>query len=138
MRGGRLAAVVGGIAVLVSLAGCTGATASPAPGRSTTKAPATAVALPPAIPNSPKLHRDVAMNSCDAARGGWAAGGRIVNTSSRGRDYTITVLFTSAKATAIGIGKTKVHVGAGTNRDWKIRAKFAPASPTLCVLSGVA
>jgi hypothetical protein len=133
-----LGVVVGGIAALISLAGCTGVTATPAPAPSTTKAPVTDVALPPAVPNNPKLHRDVAMNSCDAAKGGWVAGGRIVNTSSKGRDYKITVLFTSAKATAIGVGKTTVHVRAGTDRDWNIEAKFVAASPTLCVLSGVA
>jgi hypothetical protein len=135
MRGARLVALVGGIVVMISLAGCTG---SSAPRPSATKAPAAHVALPAPIPNNPKLHRDVAMNACSATKGGWSAGGHIVNTSSKGRDYKITVLFTSSKATAIGVGKTTVHVGADAGRDWRIQAKFAATSPTLCVLSGVA
>jgi hypothetical protein len=78
------------------------------------------------------------MTTCDAVKGGWNAEGRIVNSSHRSRDYRITVLFTSPDATVIGVGSTTVHVATGATGDWAIRERLVAASPTLCVLSGVA
>jgi hypothetical protein len=131
-----LGSVLGAIAVAIALVGCTG---GPAPTHSRTPSPTpTSAALPSSIPNDPALRSDVRMRSCAAVAGGWSAGGRITNTSGERRDYRITVLFTTTDATVIGVGATTVPVRPGTQRNWSIRSSFVAASPTLCVLSGVA
>ncbi|GAA2073216.1 hypothetical protein GCM10009840_02880 [Pseudolysinimonas kribbensis] len=122
------------IALAVALVGCTG---GPAATRSPSPTP-TSAAVPSSIPNDPALRADVRMRSCAAVEGGWAAAGRIANTSGERHDYRITVLFTSKNATVIGVGATTVPVKAGAQRNWRIRSSFVAASPTLCVLSGVA
>ncbi len=139
MSGVPLARLLGGVAAVaaaIPLAACTGV--SPAPHPSTGRSHSVEVVVPTSIPNDPALRHDVAMSSCDPAEAGWSAGGRVVNPSGQGRDYRITVLFTSSEATVIGAGRTTVHVDAKGRSTWRVRAKLAPASPTLCVLSGVA
>jgi hypothetical protein len=125
------------IAAVIALAGCTGAPAARHGATDPVPTP-TSASVPARIPNDQGLRGDATMTSCAASSGGWGASGRIVNSTGSARDYRLTVLFTSDTATVIGVGTATVHVAAGAQRDWRIRGAFTPASPTLCVLSGVA
>ncbi|HEY4224743.1 MAG TPA: hypothetical protein VGM70_02930 [Pseudolysinimonas sp.] len=136
-RGRSLVSGAAAIAAVLALAGCTVAPAAPHLGATASPTPTSAV-LPPVIPNDPGLRSDASMTSCSSAKGGWRASGQIANSTGDARDYRLTVLFTSSKATVIGSGTATVHVRAGQKVPWSIRADFVPASPTLCVLSGVA
>jgi len=123
------------IAVVIALAGCTGALAAP---HRTGPAPTpTSASVPARIPDDPALRPDVSVRECTATKGGWRASGRIVNRGSA-HDYRVTVLFTTDRATVIGVGATSVRVGAGATKRWTVAASFVAATPTLCVLSGVA
>lgn len=134
---GRLVSALTATAAVIALASCT---SSPMATHRTAKAVPTpiSVAVPATIPNDPGLRADASMTSCSASKGGWGAAGRIVNSTGKAHDYRLTVLFTSDKATVIGLGTTDIKVPAGQTARWSIRAVFVTASPTLCVLSGVA
>jgi len=123
------------LAAAAVLVACTG---EPAPQRTTPAPRPTSIAVPSAIPNDPALRADVALRTCSAAPRGWRAAGMVTNSTGSARDYRITILFTTSAATVIGRGRATVHVGAGRTARWVVSPVFAAASPTLCVLSGVA
>jgi hypothetical protein len=137
------------VAVVV-LSGCSSSHPSPTPShsgtpsvtasRSVTAAPIpTQHSLPPAskIPNDVALRRQVQITSCTSKPGGWQAKGTATNTGSKTVDLTITVFFTTTKATVLDYATTKVQVPGGASKDWTASADFA-AEPTMrCVLRGV-
>ncbi|HMH58129.1 MAG TPA: hypothetical protein VK537_03000 [Galbitalea sp.] len=125
------------VAAVACLSACT---ATPNPTTATaTAAPKVvgATDAPTIVPNDPDLRKDVTMTSCGAAKGGWQAGGKIVNHSSTARGYHVEVFFTSLETTVLGSGLVRVHVDAGASKAWKIEDKFTPAKPTVCVVTGV-
>lgn len=131
----RIGTALVALAAAAVLVSCTG---DPTPPRVMTPPETTSIAVPSAIPNDPALRAAVALRSCAAAPGGWRATGSVANTTASARDYRITILFTTTTATVIGQGSATVHVAAGDTTRWVVSPRFAAASPTLCVLSGVA
>jgi hypothetical protein len=131
-------------AIILLLAGCVSTPkAGPAASASSSVAipglPAGVVpaAIPTDVPNSVEARSSVAMTSCEAAPGGWAAAGTVTNSGKTAVDYTITVFFTTTKATVIDSAQTKVSVDPGSKKSWTATKKFGAASQMLCVLRGV-
>jgi hypothetical protein len=83
--------------------------------------------------------RYVSIGSCASSPGGWTADGIATNPNGSTTNYTVTIYFTTSKATVEGYGTTKVEVPGGKTAKWSVRSNFTPADPhTLCVLRGVA
>lgn len=143
MRMGTSVTIVAVGAVLL-LAGCVSTpkaapTASPSssvaiPGLPAGVAPAP---IPTDVPNAVEARSNVVMTSCKAAPGGWQASGTVSNPGKTTVDYTITVFFTTTKATVIDSAQTKVSVDPGAKKSWSAIKKFGAASQMLCVLRGV-
>ena len=93
--------------------------------------------IPTDVPNAVEARSTVVMTSCKAAPGGWQASGTVSNPGTTTVDYTITVFFTTAKATVIDSAQTKVSVDPGAKKSWSAIKKFGAASQMLCVLRGV-
>jgi hypothetical protein len=139
------------LAIVLAAAGCTGSSTSdpspparsgspvtsaePAPGLPSGVKGATS--LPTSPPNRTALRRNVSMNTCQATKDGWTAGGRATNPGSKTADYTITVFFTTTAATVVGSAQTRVRVTPGAEESWTAGKKFTAPGKTLCVLRGV-
>jgi hypothetical protein len=139
-RRGRALALVLAVAAAATLSACTSAPAAHPTPVASTAAPIAigATDVPTAVPNKPALRKDVTLTSCQAAKGGWQAGGTIVNHSSKARKYRIEVFFTAPTTTVLGSGSASVHVDAGASKTWTIdNDRFTPTKPTVCVVSGV-
>jgi hypothetical protein len=125
------------VAAIACLSACTAAPHPITPTVTVTPKAVGVTDAPTIVPNDPDLRKDVTMTSCEAAKGGWQAGGKIVNHSSAAHNYHVEVFFTSLETTVLGTGLVKVHVDAGTSGVWKIEDKFTPTKPTVCVVTGV-
>lgn len=142
-------AVVTAAAMLTGGCSHSGSGSSPSP-KSSSSAPSTAQAdgLPPGVsqddaaptdvPNKPSARKNVTMTSCTKTAGGWSAGGTATNSANASRTYTITVFFTTTGGTVIAHGDTKATVEPGAQSTWMVKATFAAAETTRCVLRGVA
>jgi hypothetical protein len=160
IRGAAVLAAVGLAAAV--LAGCTNSDSSrdssaskPAPtspvptspvptsagGESTppsTGATATgATAVPSEVANDIDLRKNVQLTSCKRIAGGWGASGTAANPGTKPVDYTITIFFTTAKATVVSTGATHITVDPGDTQHWTVNKKFAANPKMLCVLRGV-
>lgn len=96
--------------------------------------------LPPAksIGNTVVKRKTVTVAACTATADGWRAAGTAVNATGKAVDYTITIFFTTDKATVQDFAVTKLSVPAKTTLKWTADKKFKATQPTLCVLRGVA
>lgn len=97
----------------------------------------TAATTSTSVPNDVALRKNVTLQTCGAAPGGWSASGTAV---SPGGDttYTITIFFVTVPGNTVeGSGVTKISVPVGQTKDWKVVAKFSPTSDMQCVLRGV-
>lgn len=133
-----LAIVATGLAAIaIGLAGCT-ATAGHSPTPSRAAATGTALSLPEPtdIPNSPAVRSDVAIRACGTHGGHPTASGTATNRTSAERTYTITVFFTTDRATVIGYARTGVTVASHRSSDWTARSDMTGAG-VRCVLRGV-
>jgi len=135
----RVAAGLSGIFAVVVFAGaCSssgGHTSSPTPVPSNTGGSVSTTGN--SVPNAISLRKNVTIQTCAAAPGGWSAGGTAV---SHGQDttYTITIFFVTVLGDTVeGSGVAKVTVPAGQTKDWKVVAKFSPTTTMQCVLRGV-
>ncbi|WP_431220635.1 hypothetical protein [Leifsonia xyli] len=138
----RLAAATVAVALTtLLLAGCTASlptSSSPAsPSRGATASIRPDANVPTDVPNTPALRADVQVTACKAAGNGWMASGTAKNPGDADRSYTITIFFTSDKATVLGTGDTSVKVPAGKSTKWEVRADLTPAHGMRCVLRGV-
>jgi hypothetical protein len=148
------AAALSALAMLGGLAACTSSgdkagPTSPASGassKSSTGKSGKAVTIPSQHPlpnpskisNSVKLRRQVAITRCVSTAGGWRASGNAVNTSGKKPlNVTITVFFTTTKATVLDYAQTKVNVAPGKTGTWTAAAKFKTEPTMRCVLRGV-
>jgi hypothetical protein len=134
------------IALTLALTGCTG---SPDHGPATPQASATTAAvglpsgvtqaqsLPTRIPNKPAARANVQLSTCAKTDDGWKAAGTIANPGKSKTTATITVFFTTDKATVIEAAQTKVTTAPGKKQSWTAQAKFTTPPKTLCVLRGV-
>lgn len=136
----RLAALAGVVALAVSMTACTSSKPSrPTPTSSaTTPTPGPGVTIPSKVPNDVAVRKFVTLDHCAAAPGGWGAGGTIDNKLTKDATFEITVFFTSALATDLQYGVTKVKVAAGKKAPWTVNATFPAPSKVICVLRGVA
>jgi hypothetical protein len=150
-------AVAGSIAVVaLALAGCSGPTGNaqqpgrPGEAREPGKSAAPSSEPPKALPkgvrpapipskvaNDPADRKNVVMTSCEAAKGGWQAGGTATNPTKKDVEYKITVFFTTTSATTINTASTDVPVKAGQTVKWSAKQDFAAPKEMLCVLRGV-
>jgi len=96
-----------------------------------------ATAVPTDVANDIDLRKHVSLQACRRIAGGWAASGTATNPGTEPVDYTITIFFTTAKATVVGTGETHVKVDPGHEKTWTVDRKLATDSKTLCVLRGV-
>lgn len=94
--------------------------------------------VPTSVPNDPAVRKLVKITACTASDGGWSAKGTASNDSQKPKDFTITIFFTTPKATVLHTESTTVKVDAGKQADWAIDAKFTAPEGTHCVLRGVA
>ena len=126
---------------LLTLTGCTASPPNPTPSPTVTVADSGEIQpdadVPTDVPNTPALRANVAISDCERDGEGWKASGTALNPDDEAIDYTITVFFTTDKATVLGTGDTRVSVPPGESADWEIRADLTPAPGTLCVLRGV-
>jgi len=136
----RLAALAGVVVLAVTLTACTSSKPSkPTPTSSaTTPTPGPGVTIPTKVPNQVSVRKYVTLDKCIAAPGGWSASGTIDNKLTKAATYEITVFFTSALATDLQYGVTKVQVDAGKKAPWTVTATFQAPSKVICVLRGVA
>ncbi len=151
----RLTPAVAALAAVAALvAGCT-SSSSPKKDSSSSGsvAPSSASATPAAkvapvyqgkvpaaksIGNLTTKRKAVTLASCAAEPGGWKASGTAKNTGTKQTSYTITVFFTTSKATVQSYAKTTVKVAPGLSAQWTAAGRFPAAKGTLCVLRGVA
>ena len=91
-----------------------------------------------AIGNTVAKRKAVTLAGCTAMPGGWKATGTARNTGAKTASYTITIFFTTSKATVQSYASTKVQVAPGASKAWSAAGKFPAAKGTLCVLRGVA
>ncbi len=98
---------------------------------------ANAVDVPTNVPNDPSLRQQVQLTTCAKTASGWQAAGTATAAAAKAVTYTITVFFTTASATVIGFGSTRVTVRQGAPTQWSVSADFTPAPDTRCVLRGV-
>jgi len=145
IRGAAVLATVGLAAG--GLAGCTSSQSSDssgAPETAPTSAsseqtpPSTgATAVPTDVANDIDLRKNVRLSSCKHIEGGWGASGTATNPGTKPVAYTITIFFTTTKATVVSTGATHVRVDPGDKRNWTVNRKFAAHPKMLCVLRGV-
>lgn len=144
----RGAALLAAVALAAGgLAGCTSSQSSegsgppePAPTSASGKQnpPSTgATAVPTKVANDIELRKNVQLSSCKRIAGGWGASGTATNPGTKPVDYTITIFFTTAKATVVSTGATHITVNPGDKQNWTVHRKFAAHPKTLCVLRGV-
>lgn len=138
------------VAGALALAGCTSSgggaarTDSPAPttGTPSSSAKTTPItqpkSVPASVPNSAGVIKDklVSITSCKATSGGWQASGTAKGKSGKKATYTVTVFFTTNRATVQAFGQTKVTVAKGKSATWTVAKKFTATPSTLCVLRG--
>ncbi len=141
------------LAALTVLAGCTTsssggkhatkpASSAPAPAATSSSGTPTRITQPTSVPASVPNRtgvitgRLVALTSCQAVAGGWQAQGTAKGGSSRKTTYTITVFFTTDRATVQAFGQTKVTVTKGRSTKWTVTERFKAAPKTVCVLRG--
>jgi hypothetical protein len=93
--------------------------------------------VPTTVPNKADLRKNVAISSCEAVEGGWAASGTASNPGKNATSYTITIFFTTDQATVISTGQTTVQVQPDGKQSWSVNQKFTAPAHTLCVLRGV-
>ena len=93
--------------------------------------------VPTKVPNDPALRKNVTVSDCSQAGKGWKAAGKATNPSDKPLDYTLTVFFTSDKATVLNTADTSVKVEPGKTAEWTIQKDFPATAKTLCVLRGV-
>jgi hypothetical protein len=133
-----LVTVVAAVICLGTLSGCSSSevapTSSPSP---TVVAPTSEPNVPTGVPNVPAKRADVEITSCLAARGGWAATGKVTNSGTTSVSYAISVFFTTQTATVVGTARTKVTLPAGKTVHWSATAQIANAASLRCVLRGV-
>lgn len=136
----RLAALAGVVALAVTLTACTSSKGHPPTPTSseTTPTPGPGVTIPTKVANDVAVRKYVTLDKCVAAPGGWSASGAIDNKLTKAATYEITVFFTSALATDLQFGVTKVKVAAGKTAPWTVNATFKAPSKVICVLRGVA
>lgn len=95
-----------------------------------------ATSLPTNIPNDAAVRANVHLADCTKTGTGWKAAGTITNPSKKPVSRTITIFFTTDKATVISTGQTTVSVDAGKKQPWSIAPAFTAAPKTLCVIRG--
>jgi len=149
----RSAAVLAAVGLAVGcLAGCSNSDSSrdstaPKPvttsasGKQTppsTGATAVATKIPTKVANDIELRKDVQLSSCKRIEGGWGASGTATNPGTKPVDYTITIFFTTTKATVVSTGATDITVDPGDEQHWSVNKRFAANPKMLCVLRGVA
>ena len=142
IRGPALLAA--GAIAACGLGGCTSpsqdsSAPKPAPTSASSDTPSStgATAVPTDVANDIDLRKNVRLSSCKRIADGWGASGTATNPGTKPVDYTITVFFTTAKATVLSTGETHVRVDPGDKESWNVNRKFATHSKTLCVLRGV-
>jgi hypothetical protein len=96
-----------------------------------------ATAVPTEVPNDTALRKNVQLSSCKRITGGWGASGTATNPGTTSVDYTITIFFTTSKATVVSTGATHITVDPGDTQTWTVQRKFIAQPKTLCVLRGV-
>lgn len=145
-RSNRLRTAVLGFTVSLALGallltGCTASVPSATPSATASAGSAGEIRpdadVPTEVPNTPALRADVEITACERGGDGWKASGTARNSADEDTSYTITVFFTTDKATVLGTGDTTVKVPAGESAEWEIRADLTPASEMRCVLRGV-
>jgi len=111
---------------------------SPGSGPPHRDAPADAAAarIPLRVPNSVTARRAVTLAGCTATSAGGQAAGTV--TAPRAAAYTITVFFTTSKATVVGYAITTVHATPGRATPWQASSDFRAPHGMRCVLRGVA
>ena len=141
----RGAALLAAVAIAASgLSGCTSPSqdssapkSAPTSASSDTPSSTGATAVPTDVANDIDLRKNVRLSSCKRIGNGWSASGTATNPDTKPVDYTITVFFTTAKATVVGTGETHVRVDPGDKKSWAVNRKLGAHSKTLCVLRGV-
>lgn len=93
--------------------------------------------VPTDVPNEPALRGNVQISACQRDGDGWKASGTARNPAHEDTAYTITVFFTSDKATVLGTGDTTVKISAGKSAEWEVRSDLTPTPEMRCVLRGV-
>jgi hypothetical protein len=96
-----------------------------------------ATAVPTEVANDVELRKNVQLSSCKRIAGGWGASGTAANPGTKPADYTITIFFTTAKATVVATGATHITVDPDDTQKWTVHQKFVADPKTLCVLRGV-
>ena len=94
-------------------------------------------AVPTKVPNDPALRQNVSVTDCSKTAKGWKAAGKATNPTDKPLDYTLTVFFTSDKATVLNTADTTVKVDPGKSANWTVQKDFPTTPKTLCVLRGV-
>jgi hypothetical protein len=140
----RTSITVGAMAVMLLLAGCVSAPpVKPVPTPShSVQIPGLPAGVHPAplpsdVPNTADARTNVQLTTCEATSDGWRAAGTVTNPGKSKVDYTITVFFTTAKATVIDSAQTKVSLDPGDKKKWSASKQFTAPPDTLCVLRGV-
>jgi hypothetical protein len=100
------------------------------------RADAAAARIPLRVPNSVAARRAVTLAGCTATSAGGQAAGTV--TAPRAAAYTITVFFTTSKATVAGYATTTVHATPGRATPWRASGHFRAPHGMRCVLRGVA
>jgi hypothetical protein len=144
----RLAAAGAAVAFGAALAACTSnSDDGSASSTSTTgnvgsgSTPSTGVqpstTVPDSVLNQVSVRKNVDMQNCGSAPGGWSAGGTVKNKLGHAATYHITVFFTTGQATDLAYGVTSVQLASGQGKLWSVKATFTPPAQVLCVLRGV-
>ena len=100
------------------------------------RADSAAARIPLKVPNSVQARKAVTLAGCTAASAGGQAAGTV--TAPRAAAYTITVFFTTSKATVVGYAITTVHATPGRATPWQASGHFRAPHGMRCVLRGVA
>lgn len=107
----------------------------PPPAAKNARADAAATRIPLKVPNSVTARKAVTLAGCTAASAGGQATGTV--TAPRAAAYSITVFFTTSKATVVGYATTTVHATSGRVTPWQASGHFRAPHGMRCVLRGV-
>lgn len=95
------------------------------------------VRVPLKVPNSVTARKGVTLSDCAASKDGGHAAGMVTDLGKNAAAYTITVFFTTSKATVIGYATTMVHATPGKAIPWQASSHFSAPPGMRCVLRGV-
>jgi hypothetical protein len=135
---------VAGLALAVTLAGCTAGAPQPEAAWQETAAAAALPSelpqptnVPTAVTNTPALRHEVSLLACARSHGGWEASGTASNAGKSSVAYTVTIFFTTDHGTVVGLSSTKVTVKPAGNEHWSVRTDLPATADLRCVLRGV-